>query len=181
MLLPNNSCKNTNIEVGKKTPDFNLKNEKGENWSLSQQLGNVTVLLFYPKNETLVCTKQLCSVRDHWEQYLETKAVVVGISPASPEEHDQFGKKYKLPLTLLSDNRREVTQQFGRHWLFPVHLMRSIVVIDAKGIIRHITTMLRVFRPLDSDIFRVIHAARGDALLEKYDNLRKSFWKERSL
>jgi thioredoxin-dependent peroxiredoxin len=169
------------IRVGEQSPNFKLINEKGESWNLSDQAGNVTVLIFYPKNETLVCTRQLCSVRDHWEQYLETKAVVVGISPATPEEHNEFGKKYRLPLTLLSDSNREVTQIFSRHRLFPVQLLRSIIVIDAKGIIRSRTTMLRVFRPLDSDVIRVIHAARSDAFLEKYNNLRKSFWKERTL
>lgn len=44
-------------------PDFVLKTEKGENWRLSDYLGNVVALLFYPQNETLVCTRQLCSVR----------------------------------------------------------------------------------------------------------------------
>lgn len=74
-------------EVGEKAGDFVLKNQTGENWRLSDYLGQVVALLFYPKNETLVCTKQLCSVRDNWTDYLETKAVVVGISPATVEEH----------------------------------------------------------------------------------------------
>ncbi len=169
------------VKVGEKAPEFCLENEKGEQWRLSDQLGKVTVLFFYPQNETLVCTRQMCSVRDHWEDYLETKANVVGISTATPQEHSEFGKKYKLPLSLLSDPNREVTSLFGNHWLFPVTLMRSIAVIDANGIIRSLTKMLRVFRPLDSEVIRVIHAARSDAFFEKYEKIRKSFWKEKRL
>lgn len=167
------------IEIGKKAPDFILKNEKGENWKLSGQLGSVTVLLFYPKNETLVCTKQLCLVRDHWETYLETKASVVGVSPATSEEHDEFGKKYKLPLPLLADTNRQITSIFGKHWFYPIQFTRAVVVVDAKGIIRNRKIMLRAFRPTDQSVIKAIHEARGDALFEKYENIKKGFWKQR--
>lgn len=168
------------IEIGEKAPNFNLKNEKGENWSLSEQLGNVTVLLFYPKNETLVCTRQLCAVRDHWETYLETKASVVGISPATSEEHQEFGKKYKLPLPLLADLNREVTKIFGKHWFYPINFTRAVVVVDANGIIRNQNIMLRAFRPSDNKVIKSIYEARGDALWDKYKNIKKSFWKQKN-
>lgn len=169
------------IEIGDKAPNFSLKNEKGEIWSLSRQLGKVTVLLFYPQNETLVCNRQLCSVRDNWQDYLKTDAVVVGISPAEPEAHAEFGKKYELPFALLADQNRTISEKFISHWLFPIQLMRGIIVIDAKGIVRHRTVMLRVFRPLNIDVIKAIHEARGDAFFDKYNKMRKSFWKERSL
>lgn len=176
-----NTTEKIPIRVGRKAPDFSLKNEKDEIWSLSGQRGKVTVLLFYPENETLVCTRQMCSVRDNWERYLETKASIVGVSSATAAEHEKFGKKYRLPFPLLADEDRKITKLFSEHWLFPIQMIRAVIVIDANRIVRHRTSMLRVFRPLDSEILRTIHEARGDALFETYEKMRKSFWKEKRL
>ena len=129
-------------EVGTKARDFVLKNQQGEDWRLSSCLGRVVALLFYPRNETLVCTKQLCSVRNNWNDYLETKATIVGISPGTIEEHIQFGKRYRLPLSLLADTDRNITKRYGLHWFFPISFTRAIVVIDAKGYIRTQRIML---------------------------------------
>ena len=160
------------IEIGSPAPDFVLKNEQNNEWRLSDHLGKVVVLLFYPQNETLVCTRQLCSVRDNWKNYLETKAVIVGISPASPDEHKSFSQTRSLPIPLLADDGRAVTKIYGKHWLFPINFTRAVVVIDAKGIIRNRDVMLRAFRPSDSLLITDIYAARGDALYETTDILR---------
>lgn len=160
------------IKTGSVAADFSLVNEQNEEWRLSDHLGNVVVLLFYPQNETLVCTRQLCSVRDNWDKYLETKAEIVGISPGTQDEHFAFGQSRKLPIQLLADPGRAITQIYGKHWLFPVNLTRSVVVIDAKGIVRNRDVMLRAFRPSDEQIITDIYSARGDALYEKCDALR---------
>ncbi len=158
-------------QIGKKAPDFALNDEKGNVWQLSDYLGQVTAILFYPKNETLVCTKQLCSLRDNWSGYLETKAVVVGVSPGTVEEHQEFAKRYRLPLPLLVDVEKKITEIFSKHWLYPISFTRGIVVIDAKGIIRTKKIMLRAFRPTDRSIITAIHAARADALHESYESI----------
>lgn len=159
--------------VGVAAPDFTLKKENDENWSLSENLGRVTVLLFYPQDETLVCTKQLCSVRDNWEAYLDTKAEIVGISPGSVDDHKSFSTRYGLTLSLLVDENRKITNIYGKHWLYPISFTRAIVVIDAKGIIRSRQVMLRAFRPKDADVITSIYAARSDALVDRYDSVRK--------
>ncbi len=160
------------LQKGSPAPDFVLKTDRNEDWRLSDQLGNVTVLLFYPQNETLVCTRQLCSVRDNWNRYLETAATIVGISPASTNEHADFAQSRSLPIPLLSDPERKVTRIFGKHLLFPISFTRAVVVIDAKGIIRNRDVMLRAFRPSDDQLITDIYAARGDALVETYGHLR---------
>lgn len=162
------------INVGSPAPDFILENEEGKQWRLSDQLGQVTALLFYPKNETLVCTKQLCAVRDNWSDYLATKAVVVGISPGTTDEHRQFSKKYKLPLTLLADAKAAITESYSRHWLMPLRWTRAIVIVDAKGFVRSRKIMFRGFRPADHEVIASIYAARTDALYERFDALVKN-------
>lgn len=174
-IMPSLSFKRAGcgVRVGEKAPDFSLITAANQEWRLSDHLGRVSVLLFYPQNETLVCTKQLCSVRDNWEGYLETKANIVGISPATPDEQMQFAMRQQLPLPLLADPDRAVTKIFGQHWLFPINLTRAVVVIDAKGIVRNTDVMLRAFRPSDEKIITDIYAARGDALNEQYAKLKE--------
>lgn len=157
--------------IGTPAPDFSLKTNNGEDWSLSEHQGGVTVLLFYPQNETLVCTRQLCSVRDNWSAYLETKATIVGVSPGDPDGHDAFARRRRLPIALLADPGRVVTRIFGEHWLFPINLTRAVVVIDAQGVVRNRDIMLRAFRPSDEKIITDIYTARGDALNAKYEEL----------
>jgi peroxiredoxin Q/BCP len=159
--------------IGIKAPDFTLRSDQNIDWRLSDHLGRVTVLLFYPQNETMVCTRQLCSVRDHWESYLETKATIVGISPGTPGEHRAFSDHRSLPIPLLADPNREVTGMFCRHWLYPLAAIRAVIVIDAKGIIRCRDIMLRCFRPSDSELITNIYAARGDAFSDEYDRLKR--------
>lgn len=158
--------------IGCKAPDFSLQSDKGETWCLSEKIGTVTVLLFYPQNETLMCTKQLCSVRDNWHQYLDTKATIVGVSPGTPEGHRRFSEKLKLPITLLADPQREVTRLYSKHWLYPINFTRAVVVIDSRGVVRNRDILLRAFRPLDAHLITDIYAARGDELHENYNALR---------
>ena len=153
-------------------PDFSLKTDSDEDWRLSDHLGGVVVLLFYPQNETMVCTRQLCSVRDNWESYLETKATIVGISPSTPKEHQAFSERRQLPIPLLADPNRSITQIYGWHWLYPVNLIRAVVVIDSRGIVRNNDIMLRAFRPSDTQIITDIYAARCDAFNETRNALR---------
>lgn len=162
----------TFVSIGEKAPDFVLNDGAGKEWKLSDQAGSVTVLLFYPQNETLVCTKQLCSVRDNWEAYLETKAVMVGISPPAEQAHTDFAAKHNFPIPLLVDDRRVVTSQFAKHSLFPISFTRAVVVIDAKGIVRSKEVMLRAFRPKDEHVIASIYAARSDAMADRYEKLR---------
>jgi peroxiredoxin Q/BCP len=167
------------ISIGEKAPDFTLTGDDGNEWRLSDQIGNVVVLLFYPGNETLVCTRQLCSIRDNWASYLETKAFIVGISPADPTEHKRFAESRSLPLTLLADPARKVTSLYAKHALLPVSFTRGVVIVDAKGIVRMRDIMLRAFRPKDDELITEIYSARGDVLYDKYDKLRNRLQPDR--
>ena len=98
------------MRINEIAPNFILKDGDGNDWTLSDHRGKTVVLLFYPGDDTPVCTKQLCSVRDNWSAYQATGAEVVGISTDSVESHDKFAEKYLLPLRLLSDPDRKVSE-----------------------------------------------------------------------
>ena len=148
------------MKVGESAPDFTLKDGDGNDWKLSEQRGKTVVLLFYPGDNTPVCTKQLCSVRDNWADYAATGAKVVGISTDSAASHKDFAKKHELPLTLLSDESGEVVEKYAvKSWL-PNRSARAVVVVDKAGKIRHhqIQT-LSLFRPKDDEVLAAIRQA----------------------
>lgn len=169
------SGKFLSVKAGDHAPDFTLKNHFGEEWKLSSQRGKVLALLFYPQNETLVCTRQLCSIKNYWSEYLKTKAEIVGISPNSVDNHRNFSQKYKLPIQILADEKREVTRKYCEHWLFPMSFMRSVVIVDADGIVRYAKSMIRAVRPADSQIIAAIYAARADEITKNYATLSERF------
>jgi peroxiredoxin Q/BCP len=148
-------------KVGAPAPDFTLKDGNGDEWRLSANRGKVVVLLFYPGDETPICTRQMCSVRDRWEDYSGTGAEVVGISTDSVESHQKFAEHHELPLRLLSDPSAEVANRYGARSLIPGKVARSVFVIDANGIIRYRDVRpLGLFRPKDDEVIKAISAAR---------------------
>jgi len=151
--------------VGMIAPDFVLEDGSGDSWSLSDYRGRVVVLLFYPGDETPVCTRQLCSLRDRWEDYVATGAEVVGISTNTVASHRGFAEHHKLPLRLLADAGRKVADTYGARSWIPGKVARSVFVIDANGIIRHRDVRpIGLLRPKDDEIIQAIRAAQGKNL-----------------
>jgi peroxiredoxin Q/BCP len=156
------SDKSKTANVGEPAPDFALRDGEGREWKLSAQRGRVVVLLFYPGDETPVCTRQLCSVRDNWEEYRETGAEVVGVSTDTVEKHRQFAATRNLPMRLLSDPEGVVSKLYGASSWLPGRAARAVVVVDANGVVRHHKVQpLSIFRPRDAEIIEAIKAARA--------------------
>jgi peroxiredoxin Q/BCP len=152
--------KSNSPQVGDAAPDFSLPDGNGDQWNLSAQRGKVVVMLFYPGDETPICTRQMCSVRDRWEDYSRTAAEVVGISTDSVESHKKFADHYELPLRLLSDQNGEVAKMYGAQSLIPGKVARSVFVIDGAGVIRHRDVRpLGLFRPKDDEVLKAIAVA----------------------
>lgn len=155
--------KQNSPQVGASAPDFTLKDGSGNDWRLSDKRGAVVVLLFYPGDETPICTRQMCSVRDRWEDYSATGAEVVGLSTDSVESHQKFAEHHELPLRLLSDSAAEVAGLYGARSLIPGKVARSVFVIDAAGVIRYRDVRpLGLFRPKDDEVIKAIEAAKTD-------------------
>jgi peroxiredoxin Q/BCP len=143
-------------------PDFTLPDSDGASWRLADNRGKVVVLLFYPGDETPVCTRQMCSVRDRWEDYQATGAEVVGISTNTVESHKSFAENHNLPLRLLADVDRKVADMYGAQSLIPGKVARSVFVIDGNGVIRYRDVRpLGLFRPKDDETLKAIRAAQG--------------------
>ena len=144
----------TGPRVGQFAPEIDLPDGTGGRWQLSRARGKVVVLLFYPADETAVCTKQMCSVRDNWSRYRETGAEVVGINADPVEKHERFAARHGLPLRLLSDVDRGVVRAYEMKAFFGTK--RGVVVIDRAGRIRFRKVVLPIFRPSDDEVIEAI-------------------------
>ncbi|MFZ1700153.1 MAG: peroxiredoxin [Pyrinomonadaceae bacterium] len=150
------------MNVGDAAQNFTLEDGDGDGWSLSNYKGRTVVLLFYPGDNTPVCTAQLCSVRDHWSEYQATGAEVVGISTDTVESHKRFAEKNQLPLRLLSDSDRKVSKMYGMKSWLPGRSARGVVVIDGdRKIAYHKVQAVSLFRPADNDVLAAIRAAES--------------------
>jgi peroxiredoxin Q/BCP len=145
------------MNTGDPAPDFTLRDGNDGDWTLSDHRDETVVLLFYPGDNTPVCTAQLCSVRDHWSEYQATGAEVVGISTNTVESHKGFAEKHSLPLRLLSDPDGEVSAKYGMKSWLPGRSARGVVVIDKEGKIAYSKVQpLSLFRPADADVLEAI-------------------------
>lgn len=148
------------MNVGDKAPDFTLHDGSGNEWTLSAHKGKTVVLLFYPGDNTPVCTKQLCSVRDNWDAYSDTGAIVVGISTDSVDSHKAFAAQHDLPLTLLADEKGKTVAKYEVGSWIPGKASRAVVVVDREGdIAYHHIQSLGIFRPTDEEVLKAIRLA----------------------
>ena len=101
------------IEPGTTAPDFELPDQDGNAFKLSDLRGKRVVLYFYPKADTPGCTTQACSVRDHSADYEAANAVVVGVSPDPVKKVKKFHDKFDMNFTLLADEDKKVVEAYG--------------------------------------------------------------------
>ncbi len=125
------------LKINTKAPDFLLKNQDGAAFQLSEQLkSGPVVLFFYPKAFTPGCTKEVCSLRDDYSFFEERKISMFGISHDAVETIREFGGKYSLPYTLLSDPNRKVCKLYDAVYPFGIMTKRISYYIDADGTIK---------------------------------------------
>ena len=150
----------TGNKIGETAPDFTLRDGNNQTWRLADHRGKVVALIFYPKDETPVCTKQMCSMRDRWTDYQTTGAEVAAVSVGSVESHKQFAAHHGLPQTLLADEHGEITKLYDVKSLLGGS-QRAVFVIDPQGVIRYRKSVLPIFRPDDDEVIAAIRDASG--------------------
>ncbi|WP_327425548.1 peroxiredoxin family protein (plasmid) [Streptomyces sp. NBC_01527] len=130
-------------EIGAPAPDFSLpgvlleeggRTERGQ-YSLSAHRGRPVVLAFYPGDDSLVCTKQLCSYASDLDRFRDLGATVWGINFGDLDSHEEFARKRELRFPLLADTDRSVVRAYGIQ-MPGLGLKRSVFIVDADGIVR---------------------------------------------
>lgn len=132
------------LKVGDRIPHFELLNQHGELFNSKTVLGvKPLVVYFYPKDETPGCTAEACSFRDHYEEFLDSGAEVIGISSDGVKSHQKFAARHKLPFVLLSDSKKKVQRLFKLpKILFGLYTKRITFVIDKTGLVSYVHSSL---------------------------------------
>jgi len=124
------------VGVGDVAPDFSLPATGDEEISLSTFAGRPVVIVFYPGDDSPVCTKQLNSYNDGLNEFESLDAQVIAISSQGLVSHEAFSRKYGLNFPLLADSEKQVATAYGV--LGPLGFpRRSVFIIDREGVIRY--------------------------------------------
>ena len=123
------------LSVGTPAPDFSVPDQDGSRVTLSALRGQNVVLVFYPADDTSICTLQLCEFRDHWAEAQARNTVVFGVNPARSAKHQKFRDEYKFPFPLLIDEGQQIANLYQTAgWLAP---KRTVYLIGPDGNIRY--------------------------------------------
>ena len=101
------------MNAGEIAPNFILKDESGKDFELYKNLDQNILLVFYPKDDTPVCSSQLAHYNDNIDVLSKNEIKVVGINIGSINSHSDFCKKLNLKFPLLADEDKKVSKQFG--------------------------------------------------------------------
>ena len=120
------------LPVGAAAPDFSLPDESGRVLRLAELRGSNVVLVFYPADDTRVCTRQLCQFRDEWSEAQKRGVNVFGVNPQNARRHSDFRRKFSLPFPLLVDSGQAVGKLYRTNGLI---VKRTVYLIGRDGII----------------------------------------------
>ena len=139
----------SNIDIGKKAPQFTLEGTAGS-WSLSDGAGGAVVLYFYPRDSTPGCTQEGEDFAAAYAQFKRAKTSIFGISADTVASHEKFKQKMGFPFELLSDPDKKVCKlydviqeksMYGKKFL---GIERSTFLIDGRGILRQAWRKVKV-------------------------------------
>jgi thioredoxin-dependent peroxiredoxin len=148
------------VRVGDRAPGFTLPGTGGRDYSLAEFAGRPVVLVFYPGDDTPVCTRQLRHYTEEIGQFEGLGAQVLGIAPGSVDSKEACAAAHGFAFPLLADTDKAVAEAYGV--LGPIGFyLRSVFVVDAGGVIRyaHRATAGLGFKRTDELVAAIIEAA----------------------
>ena len=145
------------ITVGDTAPDFSLQADDGSTFNLKSRRGHRVLLVFYPGDNTPVCTRQLCDYRDGAEAFAGLGVELIGISPDGADSHSAFKAKHDLPFRLLADPDLAVAGAYGARGM--LGMKRALFLVDEGGVLRwsHVES-LALFRRAREEVLKAIEA-----------------------
>ena len=148
------------IGVGDRAPAFSLQGTGGATYSLADFVGQPVVLVFYPGDDTPVCTKQLNSYNNDLAEFEQVGAQVLAISAQDVSSHEKFSGKHGFRFPLLADPDKAIAGLYGT--LGPLGFpRRSVFVVDGGGTIRYAHRAIAglTYRPV-SELVQAVQSAQ---------------------
>lgn len=136
--------KKGNVKVGQKMPSFSAWDQDGNIVTDETLSGHKSIIFFYGQDDSPTCTKEACSVRDHYEMFRANGYKVYGVSKDTVKKHRKFIEKYGFPYSLIADPELSMMNAFGYHGpkIFMgkevMGVYRTTVITDNTGKITHI-------------------------------------------
>jgi len=149
-------------ERGHLAADFTLPSTLGEVTLSSRCAERNVLLVFYPGDDTPVCTKQLCDYRDHLGVFEDLDVDVLGINPQSLESHRLFAEKHGISFPLLSDADKSVCRAYGALNLLGM-AKRALVLVGRDRRVRYSRVDLPIFHRSAAELEEVIENLGADS------------------
>ncbi|MBO0378106.1 thioredoxin-dependent thiol peroxidase [Staphylococcus warneri] len=138
------------LKKGDQFPEFSLENQKGELITNETIKGQVTILYFYPRDNTPTCTTEACDFRDNIEMFNDLNVNIYGVSGDSKKKHQNFIEKHELNFDLLVDQDYQLSNEVGVYQLKKsfgkesMGIVRTTFVIDEQGIVKDVIEKVKV-------------------------------------
>jgi peroxiredoxin Q/BCP len=140
---------------GAQAPDATLQDDLGQPVTLSSLWAKGPLLLvFYPGDETPVCTAQLCEYRDRWQDFAAAGVQLVGINPGGHQRHRRFAANHRFPFPLLSDPDNACCRAYGAKAWYGTR--RLVVLIDRQGRERWRKVTMPFLRPKSATLLAAV-------------------------
>ena len=131
-------------EKGDLAPAFEGPTQTGNTISLADFRGQFVALYFYPADDTLLCTRQACNLRDNYESLMDAGIAVIGVSPDDVASHGEFVNKFDLPFPLIADPDKLIMKDYGTwgpknmYGNLVTGTKRTTFLINPEGVIVHV-------------------------------------------
>ncbi len=150
------------LVTGQPAPLFELPDDKGGQFALASRRGSRVLLVFYPGDNTPVCTRQLCDYRDGIDEFSGLGVEIIGISSDDSASHGAFRARHNLPFILLSDGDLAVADSYGCKGL--LGMKRGVFLVDEQGVLQYVhIEALAVFRRSRDELLDVIRVLDSQA------------------
>ncbi len=158
------------IKVCDKAPDFRAEAVIGKDFKiieLKDYLGKYLVLLFYPLDFTFVCPTEIIAFNDALEEFQRRNSVVLGVSVDSKFAHLAWKNTARseggigdIRFPLIADLTKQIARDYDVLIEELGYAARGLFVIDADGIVKHITVNHPDFGRNVDEVLRIIDAVQ---------------------
>jgi thioredoxin-dependent peroxiredoxin len=158
------------LNVGDQAPEFEVTSrEAGRDRALSLRCilaEKNLVLYFYPRDFTLVCTREACGFRDNYAELGAGDTEVVGVSVDDAATHDRFAREHDITFPLVPDPKRQLARLYGA----------TSIVRDVMGVSARITYVIdrsgKIVAVFDSAVRSSQHVDGARAAIQRLRSAR---------
>ena len=121
--------------IGDVVDDFTLKDQDGKEFNLFRNLDKKVLLVFYPKDDSPVCTKQLTNYNSFQSEFEKLGILVIGINTGSCKSHKIFCSTVGNSIRLLCDETKSVSKKFSALNFIGLNKRKLVLIGNDKRII----------------------------------------------